>query len=176
MVAIDYTLTPTATPTTSSWAVSGSVLVNNVQPGILNIARLMVQLSTGQTAIPTCALTSPYVASDGLVWGGANAAGSLTTTPFAGTPFAGTGGPMGTIGVGNVNSAVGVGVGVNGVVGGIGSFTQFVLPEFTSAICRFNITLGNQVRLERLLGGLVGWGLLASCHCLLRCCRSLLCA
>jgi hypothetical protein len=47
-VPIEYTLKATATPTTATYFVSGSVFVNNVQPGILNIVQLIVQLSSGQ--------------------------------------------------------------------------------------------------------------------------------
>lgn len=51
-VPIEYTLAPTATPGTGSYAVSGAVFLNNVQPGLLIIERLVVQLSTGQSAFP----------------------------------------------------------------------------------------------------------------------------
>jgi hypothetical protein len=47
-VPVEYRLEPRATPGAGSYYVSGSVFVNNVQPGILNIAYLVVQLSTGQ--------------------------------------------------------------------------------------------------------------------------------
>jgi hypothetical protein len=135
-VAVDYTLTATATPGAGSYYLSGAVFINNVQPGILNVARLIVQLSSGQQAYPTCALTSPYVASDGLVWGGVNAGGSITTMPLAGSGVIGTGmagafGAVGTV---------------------LGSWTQFVVPEFSSATCNFNISLGNQVGLVLVFG------------------------
>lgn len=86
-----------------------------------------------QSAIPTCSLTTPYVAADGLVWGGVNAGGSITTTPFAttGLPMTGTAVAAATTGT------LGIGTGV---------FNQFVLPQFNSATCTFNISLGNTVR------------------------------
>lgn len=130
-LAVPYTLTATATPTTASYAVSGAVFVNNNQPGILNIARIVVQLSSGQQATPTCALTAPYVSSDGLVWGGVNAGGSITQVPFVG---AGLPQPVGI-----ATTANGV-----GMAGTLGTFTQFILPEFASATCTFNITIGAQ--------------------------------
>ena len=129
-LAVEYTLKATATPTTGSWAVSGAVFVNNVQPGILNIARLQVQLSTGQTAIPTCSLTTAYTSSDGMVWGGANAGGSITTAPFSSTGL-----PIVT-----TDTAAALAIGAMGI--GTGIFNQFILPEFASATCRFNISLG----------------------------------
>ena len=76
-----------------------------------------------QQAYPSCALTSPYIASDGLVWGGVNEGGSITTMP--------SGGVAGFGGLG----------GVSGVLGG---WTQFIVPEFSSATCKFNISLGAQ--------------------------------
>ena len=129
-LAVEYTLKATATPTTGSWAVSGAVFVNNVHPGILNIARLQVQLSTGQTAIPTCSLTTAYTSSDGMVWGGANAGGSITTAPFSSTGL-----PIVT-----TDTAAALAIGAMGI--GTGIFNQFILPEFASATCRFNISLG----------------------------------
>ncbi|GBF96360.1 hypothetical protein Rsub_09431 [Raphidocelis subcapitata] len=134
-VPIEYKLTAQAQPTTGSYAVSGAVFINNVQPGILNIAQLSVQLSSGQQAVPVCALTTPYVSSDGLVWGGANAGGSITTMP---------------------NTGFGVGMGVSGMADGLGgayasgmgtmgAFTEFIIPEFSSATCRFNLTMGTEV-------------------------------
>ena len=123
---MEYTLQATATPGASSYYLSGAVFLNNVQPGILNVARLIVQLSSGQQAYPTCALTSPYTASDGVVWGGVNEGGSITTMPLAGSGV--------------------VGAGVFGGVGTVlGSWNQFILPEFSSATCNFNISLGSQV-------------------------------
>lgn len=122
-VSIPYQTTAVATPTTGAWAISGAVFIANTQSGILNVQRMMVQTSTGLQAFPQCALTTPYVATDGLVWGGANAGGSITTgvNPLVNN---------GVVGVGNV-----------GVVTGIGTFSQFILPEFASATCRFNLTM-----------------------------------
>jgi hypothetical protein len=76
-------------------------------------------------AFPTCALTAPYVSKDGLVWGGVNSGGSITTIPNTALTWTGTG----VMPYGNV----------------IGTWTQFILPEYTSASCRFNISLGTTV-------------------------------
>jgi hypothetical protein len=122
-VSLDYTLQATATAAAGSYALSGSVFISNVQPGILNIARLVVQLSTGQSAYPTCALTTPFTTQDGLIWGGVNAGGSITTMPFSAS--------TGITNTGNV----------------LGTWSQFILPEFASATCKFNISLGSTVGL-----------------------------
>jgi hypothetical protein len=122
-----YTLRAVAQPTTGSYYVSGALFVNNNRPGILNIARIGVQLSTGQQAVPTCTLTAPYVAADGLVWGAANAGGSVTQNPCITT-----GGILPTNGI--TPSSI--------VAGTIASTCTFVIPEYASASCAFNMSLG----------------------------------
>ena len=95
-----------------------------MQPGILNVARLAVQLSNGQQATPTCALTTNAVVNNGLFYTGASN-GIYNTGAFGG------------------------GFGVNS------GFSQFVMPEFSSATCRFNITFSSVSGSYR---GLLGYG------------------
>lgn len=73
--------------------------------------------------------------NDGFVWGGVNAGGSLTTMPLYS---------------GSTAAAVAT---LSGVAG---SWNRFLLPEFASATCRFNITLGATVRGAGARGGRQG--------------------